>query len=229
VSAYLAAAVVLPPAATFAAVELDLTALAAAGTQREVESWALMTIPGLTEIELRMDRAMAKEFVYVVADLARRYRLEVRYLLPGDRWREVTGQEPRRSTFFASGQGIAYAPEDWAPGATAGISQLGRVPFAQPGWESFRAVVAHEVGHVATLRPSLWSQARGQPEVEAYRRALGREGVIAELGWYAWHGDSTEPEEAWKETLAQAFAACYLRPDGVRPETRELVRGAFGE
>jgi hypothetical protein len=228
VAAWVGALVFLPPASASIEGELDRQALLESQTVHEIEIWAGDSIPGIEEADLGgMHPDLAREFAFTVADLARQYRVEVRYLLPRERWEGVTGEAGVASTFFATPDGIAFSPEDWGEEQAATLHLLDHIPFAEPGPQAFRAMVAHEMGHLVTFRASVWSQSLARRPVESYRTTLGPERVISELGAYAWYGDSSRPEDAWKETFAQAFAAHHVAPDKVSPETRGVVQAVL--
>jgi hypothetical protein len=227
---YVGALIFLPPQnARFDGTAQAVTLEAVEGVD-DVEGWAHEKIPGLREIDLGpMDGRLSEQLVFIVADIANDLGLTVQYILPTPSWVGLTGVEPPPSTFFATPLGIGYDPGDWGRARSFELRVIDYLPGTGEGSAVFAGAVAHEMAHIATFSASLWNVRQAEKVVERYRSELGEQEIIRELGGYAWAGDPSNPRWAWMETFAEAFAGYYLNPDGLRPETREMVEEVLAQ
>lgn len=229
VAAPILLALVAAPATMAADISSNATATSSADTVSAGQMTPGPAIPGACRIDLTgMDPDLQGEFLQVVAEVAGGYDLEVPYILPADRWNDVTGAPSAGGNMFASDLGIAFNPDFWGAEQSAGtLASLAQSRHAAANGKTFRGLVIHELGHVLLdQRFGIGVQDDRNPArvlVEEYRLARGADEVVPELGSYAWTGSPGRSDQAWQETFAEAFAAYVLDPWSMNPATRTLV------
>lgn len=189
------------------------------------------SIPGSKVIDLSgMDPRFRPRFLRVIAEVAAAYDLKVPYILPSDRWNQVTGAPAADAIMFASDLGIAFDPAVWRENTGSGeeiLHSLASFSHSAANGKTFEALVVHELAHV------LLAQRFGSSLVdvdnpvrllvERYREQRGAQTIMQELGRYAWRGSSDRRAEAWQETFAEAFAAYCMDPHSVSGATTYVV------
>ncbi|HTE19245.1 MAG TPA: hypothetical protein VK689_12800 [Armatimonadota bacterium] len=197
-------------------------------------AWARQNIRGLRHVDYSgLEPEFANTLNRVVRQISEEFRVEVPALMPQD-W---SGWRGRSDAFMsADGSGLRFNPEECTGPRRAlflGPWELGlHTSQAAKGLE---ATIAHEMAHLlrdngrtrsGVQLPRETSRTIVRTIVNAYRDAQGEEAIIKELAVYAWYGRGTgsgaPAADAWDETWAQAFSACWMNKRNVQPPTRRM-------